>query len=347
MRPINVTEDEFKRYLEEFHSSLDETAKTFLPDHARELLHMSLLPARIVGYVSTQYGVAFEYIPSETTSVEVIRGSARVEDLLFDPPPKLTGAPGFVETDMRCLDIQQAIVRDRFPVRLQGASARMSISQTICLAEGWKRSVHYAELYGDRSSELWSVAQAVSKAKDEVLAGMFEISQARKKALALPEYISRIKSKAVLLLGDYGEDGAQRLGAIGAVLCELGYEPVLVADIPDNPPQDLSQKVSMLGSLTRFVVVDDSSKSGHLAELPLCQSNRWITVVLRAEGIGSSWMTAGISASSRVMTELSFVSSSPRSAVEQAVRWAEETIRDLGVRFDSAYPWRRKPTDGH
>lgn len=59
---MNVTEGQLIKYLEIFHKSLEETAKQFLPeDQFSNLLHLSLLPAKITGYVSTQYGIAIEY----------------------------------------------------------------------------------------------------------------------------------------------------------------------------------------------------------------------------------------------------------------------------------------------
>lgn len=69
---MNVSEDECKNYLEVFHSTLEITAKEFLRNELqKEILHISLLPAKITGYVSTQYGVAIEYEPSDKTIISI------------------------------------------------------------------------------------------------------------------------------------------------------------------------------------------------------------------------------------------------------------------------------------
>ena len=60
---MNVTEEQLKTYIELFISTLKSTAQNHLDISLHnELLHLSLLPAEIVGYVSTNYGVALEYI---------------------------------------------------------------------------------------------------------------------------------------------------------------------------------------------------------------------------------------------------------------------------------------------
>ncbi len=87
---MNITEDGLKKYIETYHQELDDKASLFLdPDTANLLLHRSLLPAKIICYISTQLGVAIEYTKAENTSITTVRGSARVEDLLVGAPSRL------------------------------------------------------------------------------------------------------------------------------------------------------------------------------------------------------------------------------------------------------------------
>ena len=87
---MNIRENDFKAYIELFHLTLEETSKNFLPNEFRPmLLHLSLLPARIIGYVSTQFGVAIEYRRATATIIEIRRGSARVEDLFVQAPLRI------------------------------------------------------------------------------------------------------------------------------------------------------------------------------------------------------------------------------------------------------------------
>jgi hypothetical protein len=199
---MHVTEEQFRRYLEVFHSTLQETAQQFVPDRARDLLHISLLPAQITGYVSTQFGVGYEYVQGEATSIEVIRGSARVEDLLFDAPAHLRSGPTIVGVSGRNAYFDNCEFKGRFPLRLIGQAASVSLHDTVSTVGAWTRRLHHAELFGDRRAENWTVDQAICRAKDEVLSALTEMQKALEKALGLPEYISRLKHKTVLLLGD-------------------------------------------------------------------------------------------------------------------------------------------------
>ena len=86
----NIRDENLRKYLESFHATLKSTADQYLkPEFHKRLLHLSYLPAKIKGYVSTQFGTAIEYIPSDSTLIEIVRGSQRAEDLLFGAPKKI------------------------------------------------------------------------------------------------------------------------------------------------------------------------------------------------------------------------------------------------------------------
>jgi len=135
------------------------------------------------------------------------------------------------------------------------------------------------------------------------------------------------------------------LRSLKAELRQLGYDPVLLKDIPDDPHQDLGQKVATLGSIARFVVVDDSEKSGHIAELEICKQNRWVTTILRHRGVGSSWMTAGASVSSKVIHEAPYEPPPVSEAVRAATEWAETTLGTVKEELSHTYPWRQSDPD--
>ena len=96
----------------------------------------------------------------------------------------------------------------------------------------------------------------------------------------------------------------------------------------------------MVGSLARFVVVDDTTKSGHLSEVQICRLHNWITVLLRQGGKGASWMTAGASITSNVILEQAYDENRMEESVASAVEWAEAKISELERKFDNVYPWR-------
>jgi len=66
--------------------------------------------------------------------------------------------------------------------------------------------------------------------------------------------------------------------------------------------------------------VDDSSRSGHLAEIPLYKQNNWVTIIMRLDGVGGSWMTAGASAFSNVILELPYSEAAVRDALTEGAK---------------------------
>jgi hypothetical protein len=102
-------------------------------------------------------------------------------------------------------------------------------------------------------------------------------------------------------------------------------------------------KAVAIGSVSRFIVVDDSSKSGHLAELPEALRNNWITVILRMCGSEPSFLSRGVSVTSSVVLEREYTADTLRITLEEGVRWAEAKVGDLSTAFAQLYPWRTEP----
>lgn len=338
---MNVTSEDFKAYIEAFHHSLETTASKFLPpEHKSNLLHVSLFPARITGYVSTQFGVAIEYERADQTSIEVLRGSARIEDLFVRAPAGERESGPMFKVGASDVCFKALTLSGAFPFRMTSTNASVSFEKVMFEIGQWTRKVQYAEIFGNRDAENWNVGKAESRAKDEVLAAMLQLRRAQERKTSISEYVEQYKDKTVLVLGDYSNEGSTRLEKISQALKSRGYEPVLTRDIPDHPHQDLTQKVVAIGAISRFVIVDDSSKSGHLLEVHVCKQNGWVTVLLRAKGLTSSWMTAGAEHTSNVVKEQEYDPSSTDEAVCEAVQWAEQKLKELQRKFESTYPWR-------
>jgi hypothetical protein len=195
-------------------------------------------------------------------------------------------------------------------------------------------------MYGDRSEDQWTRDKAIIHAKDELIAALVDVNRARARGISIEDYVDHFKERTVLLLGDYDPEGTTRLQTLKAALTGKGYEVILVRDIPDHPHQDIPQKIEVIGSVVRFVVIDDSSRSGHLMEVQICKQNNWVTVLLRSGGKGGSWMTAGASHTSKVILEKAYDPSDPEPAITESVDWVEAKLIELKRAFEKTYPWR-------
>jgi len=341
---VNVTETGIKKYIEAFNEALEkESNRFFTEEEANQLLHKSLLPAKIICYVSTQYGVGIEYIKSDTNTIETVRGSARIEDLFVQAPKKMKKIGPMFNIAASGAGFSGLTLAGGFPFRLTTSDSSVTFQDVRFSSDSpkWERNIDYAEIYSERNEVKWSVEAAQNKAKDEVLSALFLKQKAKNQKQTLHDYISNFHEKSVLLLGSYDTEGEKRLEAISKVIVDLGYEPILIKDIPDFEHYDIPQKVTAIGAICRVILIDDSSPSGHLSEVEICRNNRWVTVLLRQDGKGASWMTAGASITSSVILEKEYDYNKPELAVEEAMTWAENKIKDLKITLNSMYPWRK------
>ena len=230
-RDLNATEEMVRRYVETLHDTVREVGgRFFTPDRAKQLLHNSLVPARITCYVSTNFGVAVEYSSAPRTTIESRRGSARVEDLIFQAPSRLKDVGPMFRIAGSNTAFIGLVLADAFPMRLNTEDSDVTLRNVsfACDALRWKRELEYAELYGSRRASRWSTEAAQSRAKDEILAALFLAQRADKFSTKLEEYVASFRRKTVLVLGSYDPEGKRRLQSIAAALEQTGYEPVLV-----------------------------------------------------------------------------------------------------------------------
>jgi hypothetical protein len=211
-----------------------------------------------------------------------------------------------------------------------------------------RRHIEWMELWSDRSAEMWSDIQAVRRAKDEIIIALTDVRQLERMqqagiALTLGRYLTEFKKQYVLLAGDFSRAGKVRLRAIGDSLERQGYVPIMLDEIPESPDYDLLQKFSAIAPVCRFVVFDDSSKSGHLAEFPLAVAGRYITIVLRLHGSEGSMVTRGVASTSKVIRESEYSAGDLDAVVSNNLTWAEQRHDELrGDRGFAAFPWRQQ-----
>ncbi len=334
-----VRNSEFTTYLEAFHQVYRETVEDKLPPQLLpHVVRYQRLPTGIVGYISTQFGAGYEYIAG--SGISIVSGSSRVEDLLFRAPSNVRRGGTMIKMLGKNTSISGLTLDGAFPVRLAAEDASITLTDMRAKAGSWSREVEYAELFGTRSREFWTVDWAARRAVEEVLEAAVDAYEMHRRQLDLADFLNRFRQRKVLVLGDF-KAGRDRLVDIAARLEALGYLPLFADEVEAFPEYDLRQKVLMLALLCRFVVVDDSTAAGQIAELVLAEIARKVTIVLRRSGQRSSWMTAGVSTSSKVMTEREYNEGELDTALSETVAWAEQEIERLGQTFDEALPWRK------
>jgi hypothetical protein len=334
------------QYLDVFHRAYKEAVRIFLPSSLHGgLLRVSLLEHGVVGLVSTQYGAGYEYTGEGPPTTRVDVSSRRVEYMLVaDAPARIRNLPSMFAIGGTNTAIMYMTLEGAFPFRLTTPSASIRLVDVGFRVRPWERRVRFAELFADRTTGFWSAAAAaehgIQAARQEADLALLDVERADQLGTSIGLFIRDFKSKTVLVLGDYAEAGADRLNTIREALVHLGYQPVLVKDVPEQPHSDLQQKLVAIASIARFIVVDDSSASGHLVEFPLVQANRWVTLVLRLKGADGTFMTRGASVASNVIRESIYTADTLHSQLLDGVQWAEAKLKDLEHGFQTSYPWR-------
>ena len=338
----NISDSAFRKYLEVFHDTLLESAGRFLPRHLKgNLLHSAQLPCHVRGIVSTEFGVSIDYDPYPpgaalpSSSYTVSTSSQRIEEAVLlqfgaprsfrERPPLVIAAGGrYHMAGMHLLS----------PVRLGKDSIlrldRCAFSEEKAAPYGWSMGTAFLELHAANDSSSWTLELAIARAKDEVLSALYELQRSQSLGVTLADYYSRHRQKAVLCLGSYSKSGLHELRKVFDSLAALGYEPVLLSEIPDREAQTLDQKLVMAASLSSFVVLVDSEKAGQLSELVHCKNNGWITVVMQPDGAPSSAMSAAPGVLSAVIRAQPYAVDNVMPSLREAMAWAEETRRQLG-----------------
>lgn len=231
---------------------------------------------------------------------------------------------------------------------LQGSSALgMSglkaevVAANSDIGEGFgRRRIAYARLIGSNSSELWTGSLGRSDAQKSLLRAQVEhlLNQGKHAPFR------QLTEMAVLILGDFSADGRERLKSLRSLISNEGYQPTFVDEIEDVPQHSLHTKVVTLASVCRFVVVDDSSRSGHLTEIGLLRNVDTPIIHLQEEGSDTSSMTLGLDFRGSHFLTRTYTDASLRLILHDCVQWAEQRIRDTEKQFNEVYrSWRQLP----
>ena len=102
--------------------------------------------------------------------------------------------------------------------------------------------------------------------------------------------------------------------------------------------------VDVVGPGARFVVVDDSSRAGHTAEIPIIEFLRVVTIVLRLRGSHSTFVNRPLDSTSKVIQEVEDDENDLEQILDDSITRAERQIAALSQQYARVYPWRSPNT---
>jgi hypothetical protein len=108
--------------------------------------------------------------------------------------------------------------------------------------------------------------------------------------------------------------------------------------VPDDLNYDLPQKFHAVASVCRFPVFEDSTPSGHIAEMFSAEPSHPIRIVLREGEKQSTFMTRAMGLTSRVRREWSYDETNLDAVLGEAVEWAELLVAELAEQHVATYP---------
>jgi len=152
--------------------------------------------------------------------------------------------------------------------------------------------------------------------------------------------IPELKKTSVLILGQDSTEIVRLHEIKDSIKC-LGYEGIIVKEITDINIQSIEEKVNMLGSLSRFIICDNSIPSGHIDELKICTINRFITAVIQESGKGGSWMQADYQFDFNFIKSFNYENIHfIKTLMPEVIDWAEKQLKTREMNLNSLYNWR-------
>lgn len=344
----NVRNQQLHEYLETFHRIYREKLATVIPETYRNaLLRVRHLEGtRIIGYVSTSFGAGYEYRPGNPGAIKVLSRSARIEEMVFRCPRGLIqdDTNVFIRVRAPRFHMISGQVTGRLPLRLDTSDASATLESLEVDFRGRSMHIGFAEIFAERSADFWSKERAVERAMDEMLQAAVYVSGAERFKTSMDDFLERFKKGHALLLGDFSPEGLRRIEAIKQVVERKGYYAFTLQDVKELPEYDLKQKHTAVAPVCRFVVVDDSSRAGQAAEIPIIDFLRVVTIVLRLRGSDSTFVNRPLEATSRVIKEAEYDENNLEQILDESIRWVESQIGDLSQQYARAYPWRSTNT---
>ena len=150
--------------------------------------------------------------------------------------------------------------------------------------------------------------------------------------------IAALKLNTVTIIGrDCSQDSYALLSRIASIASGQGLIPIIVKDQQEIPGEPFLKKALMYSLLSRYVIVENSMPSGHIAELPNILSQGCVTAVLQKKGHGSTWLIEEEYEKYRTVKRFWYSSGNLDSATKSACKWCANKTEDLIRKYDALY----------
>jgi hypothetical protein len=152
-------------------------------------------------------------------------------------------------------------------------------------------------------------------------------------------------SDSVLLLGKDTGNSLRLLQRIKSVLEDrYGYHVYLIKEQADKLGESIIQKVLRYALISKFVIVENTTASGHLYEIPhVTKMAECITAILQQKGKGATWMFEDAYVKNLHWSK--FMYNEPKrlkDAISKAVLWAEKTVASYSAHQAKTLPWQKQ-----
>lgn len=141
---------------------------------------------------------------------------------------------------------------------------------------------------------------------------------------ALDELISIVKFNSIVILGNDSEfTSYNQLHFISNIVTECKFIPIIIREQKEIIGESYLQKAIMYSLLSKFVLIENSTASGHLLELKAVLDSGAIIGVIQKKGTGATKLLDQVFQNYNNVRSF-FYTDDIREATMEAIRWCEE-----------------------
>lgn len=155
----------------------------------------------------------------------------------------------------------------------------------------------------------------------------------------IPGFLKIAKKKLVLLLGADSGSSLKHLQQVKSLIESHGYQCQLIKELPEHTEMGLIGKVLFAALSARFVIIENTTASGHLYELPFVRMAECVVAMIQEEGKGASWMIEDMIPKHDLIEQFKYSADTLGIAVKDAIVWAEGRVAANVKANKGAWAW--------